>query len=103
MIDRICSLEARVDPRQSSPTIDEIRDAATNHTHMYVCPNSILGIRTDCSPSVPHYHVISKRLEAGKLSNVVNWIRGFLIEDVYRPLGKWYVTTHGPVLTNAKQ
>ncbi|KAI0923360.1 hypothetical protein AcW1_006344 [Taiwanofungus camphoratus] len=69
VIDRICSLEARVDPRQSSPTIDEIRDAATNHTHI-----------------VPHYHVISKRLEAGKLSNVVNWIRGFLIEDVYRPL-----------------
>ena len=39
--------------------------------------------------SVPHYVVSSHDVQAGKVSKGINWIRRFLIEDVYRSICKY--------------
>jgi KUP system potassium uptake protein len=69
LITRICSLEIRVNPRESSETINEIKRAAEITTHI-----------------VPHYHVVSRQLAISKRSIVINWTRTFLIEEIYRRL-----------------
>lgn len=37
---------------------------------------------------VPHYHVVSKKVNVGMISPVVNYFRAFLIEGLYRRLGR---------------
>jgi len=69
LIARICSLEIRANPRESSETINEIKRAAEITTHI-----------------VPHYHVVSKPLAVSRFSVAVNWARVFLIEEIYRRL-----------------
>jgi len=71
VVAKICSLETRVDPRESSETINEIRRAALQTTHI-----------------IPHYHVMSKKelREGGILHAPSNWIRRFLVESIYRRL-----------------
>ncbi|KAH9941952.1 potassium transporter [Amylocystis lapponica] len=69
VVDRMCALEARSDPRHSSEAVDEIRCVTRQYTHI-----------------VPHYYVVSKRMDAGRISWVVNWVRSVLIEEVYRRL-----------------
>ena len=42
------------------------------------------------SSSVPHYHVVSKKVQAGgKLSPVFSWIRALLVEGIYRRMGEY--------------
>ncbi|KAJ7029293.1 potassium transporter [Mycena alexandri] len=69
MIEKICALELQMDPRQLSGTVNKIRAVARSTTHI-----------------APHYHVISKHIDASKFSLVLNWCRKYLIEDIYRRL-----------------
>jgi hypothetical protein len=43
------------------------------------------------SDSVPHYHVLARRLIIFG-APVINWIRRVLIEDVYRSICEWRIT-----------
>ena len=42
----------------------------------------------DFLPSTPHYHVVSKRIDVGYISPFINYLRAFLIEGLFRRLGK---------------
>lgn len=79
------------DPKHAGATIEEIRRVAGISTHMYVSFRLSLLIVSSPEPfvpvSVPHYHVSSKQIRAGKLSLIVNCARTFLIEEIYRRLG----------------
>ncbi|KAF8870459.1 potassium transporter [Infundibulicybe gibba] len=73
LIDKICDFEKTT----SSPaTIREIRAAAVTATHI-----------------APHYHVVSKNVGAGPVFLVVNWLRRYLVEDVYRRLATMFPET----------
>jgi len=77
VVQRICSLESRADPRESSETINEIKRAALRTTHI-----------------VPYYHVSSKWSGAtGVFSYVLNWLRKFLIEGIYLRLATMFPGT----------
>jgi hypothetical protein len=45
--------------------------------------------------SVPHYHVVSKNVDVGVMSPVVNYLRAFLIEGVYRRMGRFSILSLG--------
>jgi len=75
VIDHICALETAPDPR-SAQVVEEIRRVTASYTHI-----------------VPHYHVVSKRWGSGPWAIVRNWVRGFLIEDVYRRLDTMFPET----------
>jgi len=76
VIDRICSIEARHDPRGSLAIIEEVRRVARRSTHV-----------------VPHYLVVSKKLGSGRVWAPLNWLRSVLIEDVYRKLATLFPDT----------
>ena len=40
-------------------------------------------------PSTPHYHVVSKHVNVGYISPFINYLRAFLIEGLYRRLGRF--------------
>jgi hypothetical protein len=63
-----------------------IRQCALTSTHMFVILLSMILDYTQMHTSVPHYHVMSKRLDAGIASGVVNWVRAFLVESLFRPI-----------------
>ena len=50
--------------------------------------------------SVPHYHVVSKNVDDGFMSPVLNYLRAFLIEGVYRRMGRFSISNLG-ILTVA--
>lgn len=52
-----------------------------NLTHSSFCPSNFVEYN-----SIPHYEVLSRPVEAGRLSVVVNYVRKMLIEDVYARL-----------------
>ena len=65
-----------------------------NATHVYVARNFLSCDHEKLTQtSVPHYHVVSKRVEAGFMSPVVNFLRRWLIEDVYRRLATMFPQT----------
>ncbi|TFY59675.1 hypothetical protein EVG20_g7693 [Dentipellis fragilis] len=66
IIKHICDLETRTNPEGAPELIRQLNLLASTSTHV-----------------VPHYQLISRRLEAGWFSPVVNWVRRVLIEDVY--------------------
>lgn len=76
IVDRICALELQLDPTQVNGAVEEIRAVALSTTHI-----------------APHYHVVSKRVDAGRLSAPVNWVRTYLIEDIYRRLATMFPET----------
>ncbi|TCD67128.1 hypothetical protein EIP91_000468 [Steccherinum ochraceum] len=79
IIDVICDIELKIDPRTSSAMIKEIRAVANSPTHI-----------------VPHYVVSSKDVHAPRLGRavvVLSWIRRFLIEDLYRTLSTMFPET----------
>ncbi len=94
----LCSLEQKADPQRSGYLIDKIRRVSANTTHMFVpgLPPLTPSIDRSMSGRVPHYHVVSKKVEAGKLSVVVNYVRKYLIEDIYRRLGEHCTLTLSP-------
>ncbi|KAI0061789.1 potassium transporter [Artomyces pyxidatus] len=69
IVKRISALEARINPNGAPALIKQLNAVASTSTHV-----------------VPHYDISSKGVNAGKLSPVVNWIRAFLLEDIYRRL-----------------
>lgn len=38
--------------------------------------------------SVPRYHVVSRKVDVGRSSVVVNWMRKLAVEDIYHRFGK---------------
>ncbi|THH28352.1 hypothetical protein EUX98_g5834 [Antrodiella citrinella] len=76
IVDQIGEIERRIDPRGSVETIREIREVVETTTHI-----------------VPHYVVTSKPIRAGKLSVPLNWIRHFLIDDVYATVSTMFPET----------
>ncbi|KAF7364932.1 hypothetical protein MVEN_00363800 [Mycena venus] len=76
IIERICALELELDPRQLSGNVDQIRAVARSTTHI-----------------APHYHVVSKDVDAGRFSPIINWVRKYLIEDIYRRLATMFPET----------
>ncbi|KAJ6621773.1 potassium transporter [Mycena sp. CBHHK59/15] len=76
IIEQICELELQMDPRQISGTVEQIRTVARSTTHI-----------------APHYHVVSKTVDAGRFSFAVNWVRRYLIEDIYRRLATMFPET----------
>lgn len=57
-----------------------------------ILPLSVYELRTVdricVISSVPHYHVVSKQFTAaGRFSPVVDWVRAFMIEALYRRFG----------------
>ncbi|KAG6916310.1 hypothetical protein DXG01_007358 [Tephrocybe rancida] len=85
LVDTICDLERASNPDGSAAIIEEIRTISQTATHI-----------------VPRYHVMSKRVNAGVVSVVVNWMRRYLIEDVYRRLATIFPET-GNWLTSADE
>lgn len=83
VVERICAIEARADPRESSMIIDEIKTVAKNYVHI-----------------VPHYHVISREVKAGRLSKIFNWVRSLLIEDIYRRFAIMFPETENWITSN---
>ncbi|KAJ7288009.1 potassium transporter [Mycena rebaudengoi] len=76
IIEKLCELEMHIDPSQTSGTVDQIRNSARSATHI-----------------TPHYHVVSKRVDAGVLSFAVNGVRRYLIEAIYRRLAVMFPET----------
>jgi len=77
IIEKICMLEARDDPEHASQRIKQIRQAAVTTTHI-----------------VPGYHVVSRRhLGDGPVATLIDWVRKFLIESIYRPLLTMFLDT----------
>ncbi|KAJ7451614.1 potassium transporter [Mycena latifolia] len=76
IVDLICALELQLDPRQINGAVQEIRAVARSTTHI-----------------APHYHVVSKHVDAGRISFAVNWVRKYLIEDIYRRLATMFPET----------
>ncbi|KAI0060612.1 potassium transporter [Artomyces pyxidatus] len=69
IVKRLSALEARLNPTDAAELIKQLEAVASTSTHV-----------------VPHYDVQSRKLDVGRLSPIVNWIRAFLIEDLYRRL-----------------
>ncbi|EIM80921.1 potassium transporter [Stereum hirsutum FP-91666 SS1] len=67
LVERICALESRSDPRELISTDKNISAVSHRYTHI-----------------VPHYEIISKQtMGVGLLSPAVNCVRRFLIQDIY--------------------
>ncbi|KAJ7069610.1 potassium transporter-domain-containing protein [Mycena amicta] len=76
IIDQICALETKMHLQNGPLIVEQIRAAARSTTHI-----------------APHYHIVSKTIEAGKLSFAVNWVRKYLLEDIYRRLATMFPET----------
>ncbi|KAI5120334.1 hypothetical protein M0805_000394 [Coniferiporia weirii] len=76
VIHHICALETQLNPEGHNNMVKEIKEAARTCTHI-----------------VPHYHVVSKPVSAGRLSKMLTWVRMLLIEDTYRPISTMFPET----------
>jgi len=76
VINQICTLEHQMDPSGSAQLINQIRASAQTSTHI-----------------VPHYHVVSRDLQAGRLNFVFFRIRAWLIEGLYRRIATMFPET----------
>ncbi|PBK97534.1 potassium transporter [Armillaria gallica] len=76
LLERICALEAHADPHNCSRIINRIKEVAGNTTHI-----------------VPHYHVVSRHVNVRKFSVIVNFLRRYLIEEIYRRLATMFPET----------
>ncbi|KAF8627441.1 hypothetical protein AX17_006255 [Amanita inopinata Kibby_2008] len=69
LVDKICTSEIQANPDASSAWLEEIRFLVGNATHI-----------------IPHHYLVGKKVQVRYLSPVVNFVRKWLIEDVYRRL-----------------
>ncbi|KAJ3786207.1 potassium transporter [Lentinula aff. detonsa] len=76
LVEVLCNLEMQYDPKNCERTIAKIKAVSSHATHI-----------------VPHYHVVSKKVGAGYLTFVVNWVRKYLIEEIYRRLTTMFPET----------
>ncbi|KAF9013196.1 potassium transporter [Cyathus striatus] len=84
LVEKICTVERQCNPRAEA-AIREIKAAVQSATHI-----------------APHYHVVSKKVDVGALTPVVNYVRKVLVEDVYRRLATMFPET-GKWLTSADE
>ena len=70
--------------------LQEIRAAARITTHMWA--HSFLSWKSTHPIffSVPHYHVVSRKVNAGFMSRPISFLRAFLIEGLYLRLGRFF-------------
>jgi KUP system potassium uptake protein len=90
LVEKICAIEQQMNPRVSEAFIEEIRSAVETTTHMWVSLICDLESFSSDFPSAPHYYVVSRKVHVGFLSPVVNYLRSFLIEGIYRRLGRFF-------------
>ncbi|SJL07638.1 uncharacterized protein ARMOST_10988 [Armillaria ostoyae] len=76
LLERICALEAHADPHNCGRIINRIKEVAGNTTHI-----------------VPHYYVVSRHVNVRKFSVIVNFLRRYLIEEIYRRLATMFPET----------
>ncbi|KAJ3818862.1 potassium transporter [Lentinula raphanica] len=76
LVEVLCNLEMQYDPKNCERTIAKIKAVSSHATHI-----------------VPHYHVVSKKVDAGYLTFAVNYIRKYLIEEIYRRLTTMFPET----------
>ncbi|KAF8349491.1 potassium transporter [Amanita rubescens] len=76
LADRICASEIIANPNTDKAWLDEIKTLVGAATHI-----------------VPHYHIVSKKVEVRFMSPVVNFVRRWLLEDVYRRLATMFPQT----------
>ncbi|TFK27651.1 potassium transporter [Coprinopsis marcescibilis] len=75
LVEKIVQIEQEVNPN-AEIAISEIRLAIAEATHI-----------------APHYHVLSKRVQAGLFTPVANYIRSLLIETLYRRIATMFPET----------
>jgi KUP system potassium uptake protein len=94
VIDRVCAIERRMNPKEAEVTCSLIRECAATSTHMCVIFHSY-RVKSELTElfSVPHYHVSSRQGSWGSrpVTAVVNWTRSLLIDNIYRNLCKFYL------------
>ncbi|KAF9525089.1 potassium transporter [Crepidotus variabilis] len=76
LIEKICEVEILTNPGLSRSVLDEIRSVSKTTTHL-----------------VPHHFVVSKRVDVGLLSPIVNYVRRVLIESLYRRMATMFPET----------
>ncbi|KAJ4482322.1 potassium transporter [Lentinula aciculospora] len=76
LVESLCNLEMQHDPKNYERTIAKIKAVSSHATHI-----------------VPHYHVVSKKINAGYLTFIANWIRKYLIEEIFRRLATMFPET----------
>ncbi|KAF9077481.1 potassium transporter [Rhodocollybia butyracea] len=76
LVEALSNLEMQYDPNNCTQNINYIKAVSATATHV-----------------VPHYHVISKKVNAGYFSFMVNWVRKYLIEDIYNRLATMFPET----------
>ncbi|KAF8799021.1 potassium transporter, partial [Phlegmacium glaucopus] len=76
LTEKICAIERQLNPQVSETLLEEIRAAGQMTTHI-----------------APHYHVVSRKVDVGFISPVVNYMRAFLIEGLYRRLATMFPET----------
>jgi len=91
LIENICALERQANPSVSESFLQEIRAVGKKATHMCVFPLVFDRVLTP-DASAPHYHVVSKKSRS-RWAWLVNPIRRFFVEDVYRKLAQMFPET----------
>lgn len=77
VIEKICDIEIISNPKECASIIKDIKSAAKNSTHI-----------------APRYHVMSKNIDGGPFFTVIrNWVRAYLIEDIYFRLATMFPVT----------
>ncbi|RXW25375.1 hypothetical protein EST38_g530 [Candolleomyces aberdarensis] len=75
VVKKIVQLERAVNPN-AGPIVEEIRAVSKDATHV-----------------APHYHVMAKPVHTGFAAPVLNYLRKFFIEDLYRRLATMFPET----------
>lgn len=82
--EKIKELETRLNPHAASDLESQLAVLSASHTHMCASLEFRGGIDyTHMISSVPYYAILNKPVGQSKLALVVNYVRAFLIEDVY--------------------
>ncbi|KIM43016.1 hypothetical protein M413DRAFT_435192 [Hebeloma cylindrosporum] len=76
LIEKTCILERTLNPGIAESSIQEIRDVSRTATHI-----------------APHYHVVSREVDVGAISPIINYVRSMLIEAIYRRLATMFPET----------
>ncbi|KAK2467234.1 hypothetical protein APHAL10511_000783 [Amanita phalloides] len=76
LADEVCTAEAGFNPDVTESQLNNIRQLVRNTTHI-----------------VPHYHIVSQKPYYGRIAVVTNYIRKWLLEDLYRRVATMFPET----------
>ncbi|KAM6494401.1 Potassium transporter [Amanita muscaria] len=76
LAEQLCAAELQTNPDTSKEFLEDIRALVINATHI-----------------VPHYHLVSNRVEGGCIPPVVDFVRKWLIEGIYNRLATMFPQT----------